>query len=145
METINTMNQNPAKAVGMPFGVKILLIIFGLGFGLFLTYSVFIYKPEPTPIVVQAPAEKSIFHKGEVIVAKSKDFKDIRLYLVSDVTMNDYSTILRAVASIPSTVLVVPSQEVTFNSAKAKLMVYKCQIASGVLMGKVVSISKKPM
>ena len=146
--TISTMNQNPPKALGMPFGIKIGLIIFA-----FIMVAVgsaqFWYKRgitfNPTTEIAPAPAEKILIHKGEVMTAKCKDFNNIGLYAESDMTASDYSTTLRAVATIPSSILVVPTQELTYKSTKSKMKVYKCQVMKGTLMGKVVVISKNPM
>jgi hypothetical protein len=152
--TISTMNQNPPKATGMPLASKIALILLLLTVTVGFGYNyVFVKIPaqNPTTKIAPAPVEKMLFHKGEVITAKCKDFNNISLYLESDLTKNEYGTVLRAVATIPSSVLVIPSQELTFKSIspylkiRTNFKVYKCQVSNGVLMGKVVITSKTPM
>lgn len=152
-KTISSMNPNPPKASGMPRGLKIFMIFLCiLCLGAFVIHTFILVKVPPQPPVVQIqPTQKVAFHKGDVITAKCKDFKDIGLYLESDMSVDDFNTTLSAVATIPSTALVIPNQELTFKSISpnlkihTKLKVYKCQVSKNVLMGKIVTISKTPM
>lgn len=146
VESVSTMNQTPSKASGMPLASKIIFILFALGIMGYFTYAYVLVKvPAQPPATAIAPIEKPMFYKGEVIVVKSKDFKDIGLFLESDMTKDEYQTTLWAVATIPSTALVIHQQELTYKASKSKMKVYKCQVSKGVLMGKVVTISKTPM
>jgi hypothetical protein len=143
--TISTMNPEPIKASGTPLVAKIFIILFILGIGGYYLYTKVIVKiPAQGPVTqtYTPPAQKVLFHKGEVIEAKCKDFKNIGLYLESDITQDDFNTTLMAVATIPSTSLVIPNQELTYKAKSGKLLVYKCQIVKdpqdghGILMGK---------
>ncbi len=132
---LNDISQGETKSSGMPLDFKIfigILIFMMLGyFGYEYGYKKYIVKPAPAKVV-----EKVFGHTGGVIVVKCKDFKDISLYLESDITLDQYKTTLDAVASIPSATLVIPNQELTFNTSNGRVMVYKCQVEKGVLIGK---------
>jgi len=128
-------DQTPLKPAGIPLGIKIFMIIAVLALGGYYAYTkLYVKLPEPAPIA--APTPNIFSHKGEIVVAKCKDFCDISLYLESDITMDDYKTTLLAVSTIRSASLEIPNQELTYKSPNGKIMVYKCQRVKGILMGK---------
>jgi len=136
-ESISSMNPEPTKLAGMPLMAKIFMIVAVLAIGGYFAYTkLYVKPPPPRTVTAVAPADKILFHTGEVVVAKCNDLADIGLYLESDITMNEYNATLDAVARIPSTSLVIPNQELTYNIKGSKLLVYKCQVSKGVLMGK---------
>ena len=133
---METINQKPVKASGMPLGAKFflaLLIMIGVSY---YVYQEVIIKLPTVPAAVVVPPPNFLFTDGKIIPAKCRDFKDISLYLECGITKEEYNGVLVAVASFPSTQLTIKNQELTFVVNGVKLRVYNCQMAQGVLMGK---------
>lgn len=149
--TVSSLEMKPNKPTGMPKGVKITMILFFIivgGIFLFLQLGVkwhpitnFFTKPA---VVQKAPDPKSriLFHPKEVIIAKCKDFTDISLYLESNISQNDYNTTLEAMVTLPSKVLVVVGQEITYKSPDGNLKVYQCQVVKDGKTGKSILMGK---
>jgi len=140
VKTISAMNPNPSKPAGMPLASKIFIALMILAGALYFTYSKIHIPTNFTSVykVAETPQTRILFNEKEVVVAKCRDMKNIGLYLESNITQDEYNGILMAVSTVPSTILTVKNQELTFKIKGVKLKVYDCQIDKGVLLGKII-------